>query len=119
MGWNHGAWGADDWFAMRFIMLVFWGLLAALVVWLAGPPPQRRRAAGVHRHESQDDGAWSLAIRDSAVMIIFAVSPVRPANQARPSNRGRLLDGHGDSVCAPHPARPTANPSSSAEEVRT
>jgi hypothetical protein len=59
MGWNHGAWGADDWFAMRFIMLVFWGLLAALVVWLAGPPPQRRRAAGVHRHESQDDGAFA------------------------------------------------------------
>lgn len=34
MWWNHGAWGAGDWFAMSFMMIVFWGLLTALVVWL-------------------------------------------------------------------------------------
>ncbi len=34
MWWNHGGWGAGDWFAMSFMMVVFWGLLAVLVVWL-------------------------------------------------------------------------------------
>ena len=34
MWWNHGAWGAGDWVAMSFMMIVFWGVLAALVVWL-------------------------------------------------------------------------------------
>lgn len=34
MWWNHGAWGAGDWVAMSFMMIAFWGLLAALVVWL-------------------------------------------------------------------------------------
>lgn len=34
MWWNHGAWGAGDWFAMSFMMIVFWGLLIAVAVWL-------------------------------------------------------------------------------------
>ncbi len=34
MWWNHGAWGAGDWFAMSLMMIVFWGLLIALIVWL-------------------------------------------------------------------------------------
>jgi putative membrane protein len=34
MWWNHGGWGAGDWLAMSFMMVVFWGLLIALVVWL-------------------------------------------------------------------------------------
>ena len=31
---NHGGWGAGDWLAMSLMMVVFWGLLIALVVWL-------------------------------------------------------------------------------------
>ncbi|MGI8415507.1 MAG: SHOCT domain-containing protein [Nakamurella sp.] len=34
MWWNHGAWGAGDWFAMSFMMIVFWALLIALIGWL-------------------------------------------------------------------------------------
>jgi putative membrane protein len=34
MWWNHGGWGAGDWLAMSFMMVLFWGLLIALVVWL-------------------------------------------------------------------------------------
>ena len=34
MWWNHGAWGAGDWTLMAAMMLVFWGLLVAFVVWL-------------------------------------------------------------------------------------
>jgi putative membrane protein len=29
--WNHGGWGAGDWLAMSFMMILFWGLL---VLWL-------------------------------------------------------------------------------------
>jgi len=32
MWWNHGGWGAGDWLAMSFMMVVFWGLVIALVV---------------------------------------------------------------------------------------
>lgn len=42
MWWNHGGWGAGDWLAMSFMMVVFWGLLIALVVWLVrGNRPER------------------------------------------------------------------------------
>ena len=34
MGWDDGGWGVGDWVAMGLMMLVFWGLLAVLVVWL-------------------------------------------------------------------------------------
>ena len=34
MMWNDGSWGAGDWLAMSLMMVVFWGLLIALVVWL-------------------------------------------------------------------------------------
>lgn len=34
MWWNHGGWGAGDWLAMVFMMLIFWGAVIALVVWL-------------------------------------------------------------------------------------
>ena len=34
MGWDHGAWGAGDWLLMSLMMVVFWGGLVALVVWL-------------------------------------------------------------------------------------
>lgn len=35
MWWNHGGWDAGDWLAMSFMMVIFWGGLIALVVWLA------------------------------------------------------------------------------------
>lgn len=42
MWWNDGSWGAGDWLAMSFMMVVFWGLLIALVVWLVrGNRPDR------------------------------------------------------------------------------
>lgn len=31
---NHGAWGASEWLSMSLMMLLFWGLVVALVVWL-------------------------------------------------------------------------------------
>jgi putative membrane protein len=34
MMWNNGAWGAGDWLAMSLMMVAFWGLLIALIVWL-------------------------------------------------------------------------------------
>ena len=34
MGWDHGAWGAGDWLLMSLMMVLFWGGLVALVVWL-------------------------------------------------------------------------------------
>ena len=34
MWWNHGAWGAGDWTLMVLTMLLFWGLLAAAIIWL-------------------------------------------------------------------------------------
>lgn len=43
---NHGAWGAGDWVAMGFMMLVFWGLLVALVVWLVRSRNGRDNAIG-------------------------------------------------------------------------
>ena len=33
--WHDGDWGAWDWAAMSVMMLLFWGGLIALVVWLA------------------------------------------------------------------------------------
>jgi len=33
MWWNHG-WGWGDWLGMSLMMLVFWGLVIWLVVWL-------------------------------------------------------------------------------------
>jgi putative membrane protein len=30
---NHGGWDAGDWLAMSLMMIVFWGLVIALVVW--------------------------------------------------------------------------------------
>ena len=38
MWWDHGGWGggwgAGDWLAMSVMMVVFWGLLIAVVVWV-------------------------------------------------------------------------------------
>lgn len=34
MWWNHGAWGAGDWLSMSVMMLAFWALVIALILWL-------------------------------------------------------------------------------------
>ncbi len=34
MWWNHDGWNTGDWLAMSFMMVIFWGLLIALVLWL-------------------------------------------------------------------------------------
>jgi putative membrane protein len=34
MWWNHGGWDTGDWFAMSLMMVLFWGGLIALVVWI-------------------------------------------------------------------------------------
>lgn len=33
MGYNDASWGAAEWLTMSVMMLLFWGLLAGLVVW--------------------------------------------------------------------------------------
>lgn len=33
MGYDDANWGATEWLTMSLIMLLFWGLLAGLVVW--------------------------------------------------------------------------------------
>lgn len=43
--WNGGAWGAGAWVGMALMMIVFWGAVAALVVYVV-------RASG-----RRDDGA--------------------------------------------------------------
>ncbi len=34
MDWGNGGWGAGDWVAMSAMMILFWGALVALVVWV-------------------------------------------------------------------------------------
>lgn len=34
MWWNHGGWGAGEWLAMSLMMLIFWGAVVALGIWL-------------------------------------------------------------------------------------
>jgi putative membrane protein len=34
MDWGNGGWGAGDWVAMTAMMIVFWGALIALAVWI-------------------------------------------------------------------------------------
>ncbi len=45
MWWNHGGWGAGDWMLTIVMMVVFWALVAALIMWAvqgrrASTPPQ-------------------------------------------------------------------------------
>lgn len=51
MWWNHGGWVGGDWLAMGIIMVIFWGLVIALVGWLVwGRRPDR----GPAEHPSSD-----------------------------------------------------------------
>jgi putative membrane protein len=52
MWWNHNGWGLGDWLTMSAMMVLVWGLLVALAVWLVrasrkehtAPEPQRAPA---------------------------------------------------------------------------
>lgn len=47
MGWDDGGWGAAAWLVMGLMMVLFWGALIALVVWLvqsAGSDKRPRQA---------------------------------------------------------------------------
>ncbi len=35
MGWGDGGWGAGDWVAMSAMMVLFWGAVIALGLWVA------------------------------------------------------------------------------------
>ena len=45
MWWSHGGWDAGDWLAMSLMMIVFWGLVIALVVWAVRSTHSDRRGA--------------------------------------------------------------------------
>jgi putative membrane protein len=45
MGWGHG-WGAGGWVTMALTMVVSWGLLAALIVWIVRGASSSTRGAG-------------------------------------------------------------------------
>jgi uncharacterized membrane protein len=51
MWWNHGGWDAGGWLAISLMMVVFWGLVVALVVWLVRSARSDR--GSVHRVSRQ------------------------------------------------------------------
>jgi len=56
MWWNHGGWGAGDWLAMSFMMVLFFGLLIALVGWLVrSAGEESAHAPGLQRHTDRAD----------------------------------------------------------------
>lgn len=46
MWWGHGGWGAGGWVTMALMMLIFWGLVAALVVWIVRTASSSQHAPG-------------------------------------------------------------------------
>ena len=57
--WHDHGWGAGNWIAMGLMMLLFWGLIAALVVYVV-------RSLGTRR----DDAAPTTSGRDAALAIL-------------------------------------------------
>lgn len=61
MGHYDGGWGSGDWIAMVVMMVAFWGVVAALVVWAvralrpAPHAPERVLADRFARGEIDDD----------------------------------------------------------------
>ena len=53
MGWD-GSWGVGGWIAMSLMMLVFWGVPIALVVWLIRSSFHPRQAAGATSRSSAE-----------------------------------------------------------------
>lgn len=46
MWWGHGGWGAGGWVAMALMMLLFAGLVAALLVWVVSSASKSTAAQG-------------------------------------------------------------------------
>jgi putative membrane protein len=46
MMWDDGGWGPGEWILMTTMMIVFWGGLIALVLWLV-------RSVGANQHAAQ------------------------------------------------------------------
>lgn len=64
MGWYGGGWGVGQWAGMGLGMLLFWGVVIALVVLVLRRPGQRHEH---HHHEaphSAADQATALRILD-------------------------------------------------------
>ena len=53
MGWD-GSWGVGGWLAMSLMMLVFWGVPIALVVWLIRGSFRPRQADGTTLRSSAE-----------------------------------------------------------------
>jgi putative membrane protein len=58
--WNNHGWGPGAWIAMGLMMLAFWGLIAALVVYVV-------RNLGQHRDEHASAG---VAAPDQALRVL-------------------------------------------------
>lgn len=65
MGWDHGAWGAGGWLLMSLMMVLFWGGLAALVVWLV-------RSSRDDRPQRPDTAPSSVQHADEVLAERFA-----------------------------------------------
>jgi putative membrane protein len=61
MYWNDG-WGWGAWIAMGFMMLLFWGVIAA-VVYLLVRPPGRREEPRAPKPPSEDEATRILDAR--------------------------------------------------------
>lgn len=56
MTWSgHEGRGAGEWFAMSLMMIVFWGALVALVVWLVRPVRRDHRDAATPSSSRADE----------------------------------------------------------------
>lgn len=57
--WSNGVWEAGDWVAMSVMMLLFWGLLIAVTVWLI-------RSFG--NGHARTEGAWNVSTHADEVL---------------------------------------------------
>lgn len=64
MMWGYGGWGPGEWILMTTMMIVFWGGLIALVVWLI-------RSVGANQHDGQTP-TTSIANADQVLAERFA-----------------------------------------------
>lgn len=84
MWWGHGGWGVGDWVTMALMMLVFWVLVAALVVWIA------RSASGSQPVSGASDR--TLPSPDSVLADRFARGEI---DEAEFASRRTALHGSG------------------------
>jgi putative membrane protein len=57
MWWDNGGWGAGGWLVMSLMMVVFWGGLIALLVWLVQSvrsDTNSRQAPGTHTDRADE-----------------------------------------------------------------